>query len=85
MLRRIRGDFRAANSHSPHLNSQEKEKVAIIGSGNWGSAIARIVGDNAAKYSEFATTVEMYTYEEDVRTTLSVLKNKIKRASSCVF
>lgn len=43
----------------------EGEKICIVGSGNWGSAIARIVGDNAAKYSEFATTVEMYTYEED--------------------
>ena len=54
-------------------NRDDDERICIIGSGNWGSAIARIVGDNAAKYSEFATTVEMYTYEEDVRASLSIL------------
>jgi len=41
------------------------EKICIVGSGNWGSAIARLVGANAATCSEFQTTVEMYTYEED--------------------
>ena len=27
-------------------------KVSIIGSGNWGSAIAKIVGANTAKYTD---------------------------------
>ena len=42
------------------------EKVAIIGSGNWGSAIARIVGANAAAHAEFEDTVNMWVFEEEV-------------------
>ncbi|XP_025994576.1 glycerol-3-phosphate dehydrogenase [NAD(+)], cytoplasmic isoform X3 [Solenopsis invicta] len=38
--------------------------VCIIGSGNWGSAIAKIVGMNAKKQSSFADRVTMYVYEE---------------------
>ncbi|ROJ29357.1 Glycerol-3-phosphate dehydrogenase 1-like protein [Anabarilius grahami] len=41
-------------------------KVCIVGSGNWGSAIARIVGSNAQKLQCFATTVKMWVYEEMV-------------------
>lgn len=39
-------------------------KVCIIGSGNWGSAISRIVGANAAKFDEFDNTVNMWVFEE---------------------
>lgn len=43
------------------------ERVAIIGSGNWGSAIAKIVGFNAARYPDiFDREVRMYVYEEIV-------------------
>ncbi|KAM0728200.1 Glycerol-3-phosphate dehydrogenase [NAD(+)], cytoplasmic [Formica fusca] len=38
--------------------------VCIIGSGNWGSAIAKIVGANAKKQSSFDDRVTMYVYEE---------------------
>uniref|UniRef100_A0AAY4E9R3 Glycerol-3-phosphate dehydrogenase [NAD(+)] n=1 Tax=Denticeps clupeoides TaxID=299321 RepID=A0AAY4E9R3_9TELE len=41
-------------------------KVCIVGSGNWGSAIARIVGSNAQVLERFATTVKMWVYEENV-------------------
>ncbi|KAI9285655.1 glycerol-3-phosphate dehydrogenase [NAD+] [Umbelopsis sp. AD052] len=42
-------------------------KVAIIGSGNWGSAIAKIVGENAQKHSElFDRQVRMWVFEEQV-------------------
>ncbi|XP_051577710.1 glycerol-3-phosphate dehydrogenase 1-like protein isoform X2 [Myxocyprinus asiaticus] len=41
-------------------------KVCIVGSGNWGSAIARIIGTNAQKLQCFATTVKMWVYEEMV-------------------
>lgn len=45
-------------------NGQAK-RVAIIGSGNWGSAIARIVGENIHTFgNEFDKTVKMYVYEE---------------------
>ncbi|XP_059424268.1 glycerol-3-phosphate dehydrogenase 1-like protein [Carassius carassius] len=41
-------------------------KVCIVGSGNWGSAIARIIGTNAQKLQCFANTVKMWVYEEMV-------------------
>ncbi|XP_013413080.1 glycerol-3-phosphate dehydrogenase [NAD(+)], cytoplasmic isoform X2 [Lingula anatina] len=44
----------------------EPLKVAIVGSGNWGSAIAKIVGHNVLKSDDFATEVKMYVYEEMV-------------------
>jgi len=40
-------------------------KIAIIGSGNWGSAIARIIGNNVKQHSkEFDETVKMWVFEE---------------------
>jgi glycerol-3-phosphate dehydrogenase (NAD+) len=41
-------------------------KVCIVGSGNWGSAIARIVGLNCERHADFETKVEMWVYEEKV-------------------
>ncbi|KAM8869017.1 glycerol-3-phosphate dehydrogenase 1-like protein isoform 2-T2 [Spinachia spinachia] len=40
-------------------------KVCVVGSGNWGSAIARIIGHNARSL-RFATTVKMWVFEENV-------------------
>ncbi|XP_043939752.1 glycerol-3-phosphate dehydrogenase [NAD(+)], cytoplasmic [Protopterus annectens] len=42
------------------------KKVCIIGSGNWGSAIAKIIGGNADKLEQFDRTVNMWVYEEIV-------------------
>ncbi|XP_048873160.1 glycerol-3-phosphate dehydrogenase 1a isoform X1 [Brienomyrus brachyistius] len=42
------------------------KKVCIIGSGNWGSAIAKIIGANAAVNPKFHTTVNMWVFEEIV-------------------
>ncbi|XP_041440409.1 glycerol-3-phosphate dehydrogenase [NAD(+)], cytoplasmic [Xenopus laevis] len=39
-------------------------KVCIVGSGNWGSAIAKIVGDNAARLPQFDNVVKMWVFEE---------------------
>lgn len=45
----------------------QKQKVAIIGSGNWGSAIAKIIGFNTVRHSDvFERRVDMYVYEEKV-------------------
>ncbi|KAI3382892.1 hypothetical protein SNEBB_003574 [Seison nebaliae] len=42
-----------------------KHQIAIVGSGNWGSTIARIVGWNVKKYPDiFSSKVTMYVYEE---------------------
>ncbi|KAF5908866.1 glycerol-3-phosphate dehydrogenase [NAD(+)], cytoplasmic, partial [Clarias magur] len=42
------------------------KKVCLIGSGNWGSAIAKIVGTNTTKYATFEDTVNMWVFEEMV-------------------
>ncbi|MCI4380558.1 hypothetical protein PGIGA_G00241320 [Pangasianodon gigas] len=42
------------------------KRVCIVGSGNWGSAIARIVGLNAGRNSKFDSTVRMWVFEEMV-------------------
>jgi glycerol-3-phosphate dehydrogenase (NAD+) len=39
-------------------------RVCLVGSGNWGSAIARIVGENVKAFDEFDETVSMWVYEE---------------------
>lgn len=43
-----------------------KTKVCLVGSGNWGSAIATLVGKNCARLSFCETQVSMWVYEEDV-------------------
>lgn len=44
-----------------------KEKVCVVGSGNWGSAIARIAAMNVKKHSDiFEEEVVMYVHEEEV-------------------
>ena len=44
--------------------SGKPKKACIVGSGNWGSAIAKIVGHNAAALPQFDDKVTMYVYEE---------------------
>ncbi|KAK6458191.1 glycerol-3-phosphate dehydrogenase [Scheffersomyces xylosifermentans] len=46
---------------------QKPFKISIIGSGNWGTAVAKIVAENAAEKPEiFQTEVTMWVFEEDV-------------------
>uniref|UniRef100_A0A673HMI4 Glycerol-3-phosphate dehydrogenase [NAD(+)] n=1 Tax=Sinocyclocheilus rhinocerous TaxID=307959 RepID=A0A673HMI4_9TELE len=40
------------------------KKVCIIGSGNWGSAIAKIIGHNVKASNRFDPLVKMWVYEE---------------------
>ncbi|XP_016127160.1 glycerol-3-phosphate dehydrogenase [NAD(+)], cytoplasmic-like [Sinocyclocheilus grahami] len=42
------------------------KRVCIVGFGNWGSAIAKIVGTNARNNSKFDSTVNMWVFEETV-------------------
>lgn len=44
-----------------------KHKVTIVGSGNWGSTIAKIVAENTRLHQKvFEETVQMWVFEEDV-------------------
>ncbi|KAH7487896.1 hypothetical protein PRIC1_011552 [Phytophthora ramorum] len=43
------------------------QKVCLVGSGNWGSAIARIIGENTQKLTEtFERDINMWVFEEQV-------------------
>jgi len=45
----------------------QKERICILGSGNWGSAIAKLVGQNVIKHgSLFERTVNMWVHEEKI-------------------
>ncbi|KAJ3207079.1 Glycerol-3-phosphate dehydrogenase [Dinochytrium kinnereticum] len=46
--------------------SEHREKVCLIGSGNWGSVIAKIVGNNVQDFPEFDKEVRMWVFEEVV-------------------
>ncbi|GAB1609424.1 glycerol-3-phosphate dehydrogenase [NAD(+)], cytoplasmic-like [Argonauta hians] len=56
------------HSHLPHRThavNMALKRVCIIGSGNWGSAIAKIAGKNVmARSNVFVQTINMYMYEE---------------------
>ncbi len=51
---------------NPQMSDGQREKVCIIGSGNCGSAIARLVGKNCDKLSHCESKVNMWVYEEMV-------------------
>eukprot|EP00835_Amoeboradix_gromovi_P001931 NODE_99_length_20944_cov_0.552746.p3 type:complete len:358 gc:universal NODE_99_length_20944_cov_0.552746:10827-11900(+) len=43
-----------------------EKKVCLIGSGNWASTIAMIVGQNVAKFEDFDNEIKMWVFEEDI-------------------
>ena len=53
-------------SANPQNSSDQLDKVCIIGSGNWGSAIATILGRNCDRLPFYETQVNMWVYEEMV-------------------
>ncbi|KAI5304800.1 glycerol-3-phosphate dehydrogenase, partial [Ascosphaera pollenicola] len=62
---------------------ERRHKVCVIGSGNWGSAIAKIVAENTASRADiFEPQVEMWVFEEQV--TVSK-EHKLYDASSEIF
>ncbi|KAL4889950.1 NAD-dependent glycerol-3-phosphate dehydrogenase N-terminus-domain-containing protein [Aspergillus ambiguus] len=55
------------NTMGSLLPYARKHKVSVIGSGNWGTAIAKIVAENAASNpAVFEKDVQMWVYEEKV-------------------
>ncbi|XP_036726058.1 glycerol-3-phosphate dehydrogenase 1-like protein [Balaenoptera musculus] len=60
-----RGGARRSAAFRPGHGSGAPE-VCIVGSGNWGSAVAKIIGDNVKKLQKFASTVKMWVFEETV-------------------
>jgi glycerol-3-phosphate dehydrogenase (NAD+) len=55
----------AANEMS---GNTKKHRVAIIGSGNWGNTIAKVVAENTREHpDDFEEEVQMWVFEEDVQ------------------
>lgn len=49
------------------LGAQKKHKVTVVGSGNWGTTMSKLVAENVKEHPTlFDQTVEMWVYEEDV-------------------
>ncbi|KAJ1818687.1 glycerol-3-phosphate dehydrogenase [Coemansia sp. RSA 2599] len=48
------------------MASAPKNKVCILGSGNWGSTAARIIGSNVKRLPDFDDDVKIWVYEEIV-------------------
>ncbi|KAF2744089.1 NAD-dependent glycerol-3-phosphate dehydrogenase [Sporormia fimetaria CBS 119925] len=49
------------------LGAHKKHKVSIVGSGNWGTTMSKLVAENVkANPNLFDQTVRMWVYEEDV-------------------
>ncbi|MCJ1423463.1 glycerol-3-phosphate dehydrogenase [Sticta canariensis] len=45
---------------------EKRHKVTVVGSGNWGSAIAKIVAENTREHPDlFESDVQMWVYEEE--------------------
>ena len=51
---------------SSHLNSKPPLRVSVIGSGNWGNALAKIVAENTTRYPIFDPEVKMWMFEEKI-------------------
>jgi len=69
MLRTLICTFAAvasATSLTSLRGGASKEKVTIIGSGNWGSAIAKIIGRNVLDREGYDSEVKMWVFEEEV-------------------
>jgi glycerol-3-phosphate dehydrogenase (NAD+) len=46
----------------------KKHKVCIVGSGNWGTTIAKVVAENTREHADlFEREVQMWVYEEEVQ------------------
>eukprot|EP00731_Ephydatia_muelleri_P038717 Em0876g3a len=65
-VRRLSLDWYLRDSEKKRnmASSGEKKKIALIGSGNWGSAIAKIVGKNVMEFDRYDKEVLMWVYEE---------------------
>jgi glycerol-3-phosphate dehydrogenase (NAD+) len=50
-----------------NTNGDRKHKVTVVGSGNWGSTICKIVAENTKEHPDlFEEEVQMWVYEEQV-------------------
>ena len=64
-LQLAHGHITSANMATLSIHSK-KHKVSVIGSGNWGTTIAKVVAENVQQHSDlFEQEIQMWVYEED--------------------
>jgi glycerol-3-phosphate dehydrogenase (NAD+) len=56
-----------ATSSENTITTGPMEKICIVGSGNWGSAISIMIGTNAQRLPFCQTQVNMWVFEEDIQ------------------
>jgi glycerol-3-phosphate dehydrogenase (NAD+) len=61
-IRRVQRNISTVPHSAPDL-----ERICIVGSGNWGSAIATKIGRNAARLPFCHSTVNMWVFEEEIQ------------------
>jgi glycerol-3-phosphate dehydrogenase (NAD+) len=56
----------------------EKTRVAVVGGGNWGSAIAKLAAENLENNERFEKEIKMWIYEEEVdgKSLVSIINEK---------
>lgn len=62
----IHDNTQTINDATTKMASPKKEQICIVGSGNWGSAIATVLGRNAARLPHCNNDVRMWVFEETV-------------------
>jgi glycerol-3-phosphate dehydrogenase (NAD+) len=50
----------------PSAPNTAAKNVTVVGSGNWGMAIAKIIAGNTARHEDFATDLTIYMFDEEV-------------------
>ncbi|KAE8706271.1 Glycerol-3-phosphate dehydrogenase 1-like protein [Hibiscus syriacus] len=58
----------AIGSENKSGNDGFKSKVAVVGSGNWGSVAAKLIASNTLKLNSFHDEVRMWVFEETLQT-----------------
>ncbi len=57
----------SSSSSSSYINASPMDKVCIIGSGNWGSAISIMIGNNCHRLDFCQSQVNMWVFEEEIQ------------------
>lgn len=66
ILKEAPTDYKGSSAQNTTMNFH-RDRVCIIGSGNWGSAIATKVGSNCRRLSHFEDDVKMWVFEETIQ------------------
>lgn len=91
-LARARSQSLKADANTRVSDSVMKEKiplkdarVTILGSGNFGSAVAKLVAENVKRYDQFNDEVTMYVYDEKLESGESIVEYINREHENCKY